>query len=110
MAGTEPDGITGAVLAFEQVAVVAAAAGVREAGVRAAKESRELVAALDAASAAAGGLMCGPALAGCADLLARRARVAEVQAADVADGMERAARTLTDADEEVARRVADAAG
>lgn len=110
MAETEPGGIAGAVLAFEQAAVAAAAAGVREAGARTAEEARELVAALDAASAAAGDLMCGPALAGCADLLARRARDAQARADDTAAGMERAVRFLVDVDEEVSASVADAAG
>lgn len=102
--------IAGALLAFEQVSVVASAAGVREAGVRTLEDTRGLVAALDAASAAAGHLVCGSALAECADLLARRARDLESEIDMVATGMERAMGTLVAADEEVARRVADVAG
>lgn len=102
--------VAGALLAFEQVAVVASAAGVRDAGARTLEDTRGLVAALDAASAAAGHLMCGPALAECAGLLARRARNLESESDTVAAGMERAMGTLVDADEEVARRVADVAG
>lgn len=103
-------GIAEALVAFEQTAVVAAAAGVRDAGVRTLEDTRGLVAALDAASAAAGHLVCGPALAECADLLARRARCLESESDGVAAGMERAMGALVEADEEVALRVADAAG
>ncbi|MDN5723138.1 MAG: hypothetical protein L0H20_09095 [Corynebacterium sp.] len=102
-------GVAGALVAFEQVAVVAAAAGVRDAGARTAEDVRELVAALDAAAVAASQLVCGPALAECADLLARRARDVHAESDTVAADMERAVGTLVDADEEVARHVADAA-
>ena len=103
-------GVAGALVAFEQVAVVGAAADVRRAGARTVEDTRELVAALEAASVAAGHLGCGPALAECADLLARRVRDVEAETDAVAAGMERAMGMLVEADEEGARRVADAAG
>jgi len=110
MADTVPGGIGGPVVAFEQAAGLGAADDVRAAGARTVDDTRGLVAALDAASAAATGLLCGPALAECASLLARRVRDVERETDGVAAGMERAAGGLVDADEEVARRVADAAG
>ena len=110
MADTVPGGIGGPLVAFEQAAVLGAADDVRAAGARTVDDTRGLVAALDAASAAATGLLCGPPLAECASLLARRVRDVERETDGVAAGMERAAGVLVDADEEVARRVADAAG
>lgn len=90
-------------------AVCAAAGAVRDSGTEVMDGTRGLVAALDAASAAAAGLVCGPALAACADLLARRARDLGARTDEVAAGMERAVGALIAADEEVAGRVADAA-
>lgn len=110
MADTGPGGIAGAVVAFDQTAVRGAADEVRAAGERTVEDTREMVAALEAASAAATGLLCAPALAECADLLARRARSVEAETEGVATGMESAAGVLAETDEEVARRVADAAG
>ena len=106
------------VLAFEQVAVTAEAARVREVGRALAECGVPLTAALEEASAVAaavqtggyGGLLAGGALAECAALLARRARDLERQTDRAADGMARAAGLLVAADEEVAGRVADAAG
>lgn len=112
-------GPLGAVLlAFEQTAVTLEAARVREAGIAVAHDAAGLVAALEEASAAAAGmgvggigaLLTGPALAECAALLARRARDLEAGSARTAEAMARAVGLLTDADEEVAGRVAGAAG
>ena len=126
MEGTGPDAgawgarqgrVASALLAFEQVAVGAEAARVREAGARMAEQAGELVAALEVASAAAAGvqigqqgLLTGPALAECAALLARRARDCAVETARIGDAMTRAAGLLADADGEVARDVGGAAG
>ncbi|MFN3340594.1 MAG: hypothetical protein ACK40Z_12920 [Dietzia sp.] len=126
MAGSEPGAgriagvgpVASALLAFERVAVVAEATRVREAGVRAAEQAGSLAAALEQAGAAAGGagagppggLLSGAALAECAALLARRARDAAVETEQVAECMESSAELLVEADEEVARRVAGAAG
>lgn len=110
MADTGVGGIGEALVAFEQIAVRTAAVGVRESGVEVVEGARGLVAALDAASVAATGMLSGPALAECADLLARRARDLEAEADTVAGGMERGVGTLVAADEEGAGRVADAAG
>lgn len=105
------------VLAFEQVAVTAEAARVREAGRELAEAAVSLSAALEAASAVAaaahaggGGLLTGGALAECAALLARRARDLEEETERSADGMARAAGLLAAADGEVAGRVAGAGG
>ncbi|UVE96638.1 hypothetical protein [Dietzia sp. B32] len=112
-------GPLGAVLlAFEQVAVTAEAARVREAGADTADSAAGLVAALEEASAAAAGmgagarttLLTGPALAECAALLARRAREHEAESRRIAQAMVRAAGLLVEADEEVARSVAGATG
>ena len=105
-------------VAFEQAAVTAEARRVREAGADTTESAASLVAALEEASAAAAGmgaggpavLLAGPALAECAALLARRARDLEAECARTADAMARAAGLLVDADEEVAGRVAGAAG
>lgn len=113
-----PGPVASALLTFEQRAVAAEAARVREAGVRAAERSGGLVAALEEASAAAagvraglsGGLLSGPALEECAGLLARRARAAVVDTDGIAGEMARASGLLAEADEEVARRVAGAGG
>lgn len=110
MAETGTDAIGEAVVAFEQVAVRAAAIGVRESGAGVVTEAWGLVAALEAASVAATGMLSGPALAECADLLARRARALETEADAVAEGMQRGVADLVAADEEGAGRVADAAG
>ncbi|AWH93130.1 hypothetical protein A6035_14170 [Dietzia lutea] len=104
------------VLAFEQVAVTAEAARVREAGRELAEGAVSLSAALEEASVVAaaaqaggaGGLLTGGALAECAALLARRARDLEEETERSADGMARAAGLLAAADEEVAGRVAGA--
>lgn len=106
------------ILAFEQTAVTVETARVREAGTDVAHDAAGLVAALEEASAAAAGmgvggigaLLTGPALAECAALLARRARDLEAGSARTAEAMARAAGLLVDADEEVAGRVAGAAG
>lgn len=105
------------VLAFEQAAVTAEAARVREAGRELAERAVSLSAALEEASAVAaaahaggGGLLTGGALAECAALLARRARDLEEETERSADGMARAAGLLGAADEEVAGRVAGAGG
>ncbi|MBM7229538.1 hypothetical protein JTP68_03195 [Dietzia cinnamea] len=105
------------VLAFEQAAVTAEAARVREAGRELAERAVSLSAALEEASAVAaaahaggGGLFTGGALAECAALLARRARDLEEETERSADGMARAAGLLAAADEEVAGRVAGAGG
>lgn len=105
------------VLAFEQAAVTAEAARVREAGRELAERAVSLSAALEEASAVAaaahaggGGLLTGGALAECAALLARRARDLAEETERSADGMARAAGLLTAADEEVAGRVAGAGG
>lgn len=105
------------VLAFEQAAVTAEAARVREAGRELAERAVSLSAALEEASAVAaaahaggGGLLTGGALAECAALLARRARDLEEETERSADGMARAAGLLAAADEEVAGRVAGAGG
>lgn len=108
--GPPPRGVTGALVAFDHAAGRAEAVLVRDAGERTRRRADDLVAALDAASAAAGGLICGPALAECADLLARRARALAEETEWVAGGMDRALDALVTADEEVARRVAGAAG
>ncbi|MGF0224758.1 hypothetical protein ACQR3Q_03190 [Dietzia natronolimnaea] len=103
-----------ALVAFERVAVVAEAARVREAGVRAAEQAGSLVAALEQAGAAAGGagppggVLSGATLSECAALLARRAREAAVETEQVAGRMESAAELLVGVDEEVARGVAGA--
>ncbi|MGX1597680.1 hypothetical protein ACWIDS_11525 [Dietzia maris] len=105
-------------LAFEEVAVTAEAARVREAGADTADSAAGLVAALEEASAAAAGLaaggqgalLTGPALAECAALLARRARDHEAESRRIAEAMTRAAGLLVEADEEVAHGVAGAAG
>ena len=105
-------------LAFEQVAVTAEAARVREAGAVTVDSAAGMVSALAEASAAAAGmaaggagaLLTGPALAECAALLARRARDHEAQSRRIAEAMTRAAGLLVEADEEVARGVAGAAG
>lgn len=116
---TAEAGPLGAVLlAFEQTAVTAEAARVRDAGVDTAASAADLVAALEEASAAAAGmaaggavaLLTGPALAECADLLARRAREHEAQSRRIAEAMARAAGLLAEADEEVARGVTGTAG
>ncbi|MFN3600284.1 MAG: hypothetical protein ACK4UY_02710 [Dietzia sp.] len=113
-AGAGP--VAAALVAFERVAVVAEAARVREAGVRAAEQAGTLVAALEQAGAAAGGagppggLLSGAALAECAALLERRARDAAVETEQVAERMGSAVEQLSQADEEVAHRVAGAAG
>lgn len=108
--GPPTGGVTGALVAFDHAAGRAAAMVIREAGERTRRQADGLVAALDAASAAAGGLVCGPALAECADLLARRARALAEETVGTADGMDLALGALVGADEEVARRVAGAAG
>src|SRR5699024_5310312 len=110
MADTVPGGSGGPVVAFEQAAVLGAADDVRGAGARTVDAPGELGAALDAASAAAPGLLRAPALAECASRRARRVRDVERETDGVAAGRERAAGVLVDAEEEVARRVADAAG
>ena len=105
-------------LAFEQVAVTAEAARVREAGAVTVDSAAGLVSALAEASAATvgvaaggpGALLTGPALAECAALLARRSREHEAQSRLIAEAMTRAAGLLVEADEEVARGVAGAAG
>ncbi|MDV8001652.1 hypothetical protein [Rhodococcus sp. IEGM 1408] len=110
--------VASALLAFEQVAVAAEAGRVREAGARVAERAGELIAALEEASAAAsgvqagvsGGLLSGPALAECAELLARRARAVATDTEGIAGEMERASGLLAEADEEGARRVAGAGG
>ncbi|MEH6820836.1 MAG: hypothetical protein V7706_12905 [Dietzia psychralcaliphila] len=131
-AGVGPEAVAGpvaaALMAFERVAVVAEATRVREAGVRAAEqagsltavlgETSSLAAALDEACAAAGGAGAGPpggvlsgaALEECAALLARRAQDSAVETEQIAERMESAAQLLLETDEEVARRVAGAAG
>lgn len=105
-------------LAVDRLAVVGEAIRVREVGERASTDATELVSALEEASAAAsgmaaavpGGLISGPALAECAALLARRARDCAAATDRIAEGMTRAVGLLAEADEEVARGVADAAG
>lgn len=112
-------GAVGAMLlAFEQVAVTAEVARVREAERELAEGAVSLSAALEEASAVAaatraggpGGLLAGGVLAECAALLTRRARDLEEQTARSADAMARAAGLLVAQDEEVAGRVAGAAG
>ncbi|MFL0577783.1 hypothetical protein [Dietzia sp. 179-F 9C3 NHS] len=83
---------------------------IADAGERARQRADVLAAALEAAATAASGLACGPALAECAVLLARRARDLAGDTAAIAEGIDRALATLGRADEEVARRVAGAAG
>lgn len=110
--------VAAALVAFERVAVVAEAARVREAGVRAADQAGSLAAALEQAAAAAGGTGAGPpggvlsgaALAECAALLARRARDEAEETEQIAGRMESAAELLVGVDEEVARGVAGAGG
>lgn len=119
MAGSSGSGpVAAALVAFERVAVVAEAARVREAGVRAADQAGSLAAALEQAAAAAGGTGAGPpggvlsgaALAECAALLARRARDGVQETEQLAGRMESAAELLVGVDEEVARGVAGAGG
>lgn len=110
--------VAAALVAFERVAVVAEAARVREAGVRAADQAGSLAAALEQAVAAAGGTGAGPpggvlsgaALAECAALLVRRARDGVQETEQLAGRMESAAELLVGVDEEVARGVAGAGG
>lgn len=83
---------------------------IADAGVRARQRADVLAAELEAAAESAGGLACGPALAECAALLARRARDLAGDTGAIAEGIDRALATLGRADEEVARRVAGAAG
>lgn len=117
-AAAAPGPLGAVVLAFEQVAVTAEAARVREAGRELAEGAASLSAALEEASAVAaaaqaggaGGLLTGGALAECAALLARRARDLEEETDRMAGGMARSAGLLVAADEEVAGRVAGAAG
>lgn len=105
-------------LAVDRLAVVSEAIRVREVGERVSTDATELVSALEEASAAAsgvagavpGGLISGPALAECAALLARRARDCAAETDRIAEDMTRAVGLLVEADEEVARGVADAAG
>ncbi|WP_146166318.1 hypothetical protein [Dietzia psychralcaliphila] len=128
VAGAGVGPVAAALVAFERVAVVAEATRVREAGVRAAEqagslaavlgETSSLAAALGEASAAAGGagaappggVLSGAALEECAALLARRAQDSAVETEQIAERMESAAQLLLETDEEVARRVAGAAG
>ncbi|WP_344392941.1 hypothetical protein [Dietzia cercidiphylli] len=119
MAGSSGSGpVAAALVAFERVAVVAEAARVREAGVRAADQAGSLAAALEQAAAAAGGTGAGPpggvlsgaALAECAALLVRRARDGVQETEQIAGRMESAAELLVGVDEEVARGVAGAGG
>lgn len=110
MTETGAGAIGAAMVEVEQAAIRAEASGVRQSGAHVVEHAAGLAAALDAASAAAAGMLSGPALAECADLLARRARALEAEADSVADGMERGVGTLVAADEEGAGRVADAAG
>lgn len=106
------------VVAVEQAEVAAEAGCVRDAGDDAAGHAKELVAALEEASAAAagvrvgavGGLLTGAALAECAAVLARRAADTAAETAALADAMTRAAGLLVEVDGEVAHRVAGAAG
>lgn len=105
-------------LAVDRLAVVGEAIRIREAGAEATERSAGLVAVLEEASAAAsgmaaavpGGLISGPALAECAALLARRARDCAAATDRIAEDMTRAVGFLAEADVEVARGVADAAG
>ena len=98
--------------------VAAAADRVRGVGGTASAETTELVRALEDASAAASGwagvgpapLLSGPALAECAALLARRARDLVAETDRIAEHMVSAARHLDAVDQEVAGRVAGAAG
>ena len=116
--GPEPDHGGAGLLAFQQVAVLGQAVRIREAGEAGATRSAELVGALEEASAAAsgmaaavpGGVTCGPALAECAALLARRARDSAEETRRVAGAMTRGVGLLTGEDEEVAFRVSRAAG
>ena len=113
-----PDHGGAGLLAFQRAAVLGQADRVREAGEAGATRSAELVGALEEASAAAsgmaasvpGGLICGPALAECAALLARRARDSAEETDRIAGAMTRGAGLLAEVDEEVARRVSRAAG
>ena len=116
--GSAPDQGGAGLLAFQQAAVLGQAVRIREAGEAGATRSAELVGALEEASAAAsgmaasvpGGLICGPALAECAALLARRARDSAEETDRIAGAMTRGAGLLAEVDEEVARRVSRAAG
>ena len=116
--GLGPDHGGAGLLAFQRAAVLGQADRVREAGEAGATRSAELVGALEEASAAAsgmassvpGGLICGPALAECAALLARRARDSAEETDRIAGVMTRGAGLLAEVDEEVARRVSRAAG
>lgn len=117
--GAQQVGPLGSVLVeFESVAVAAAAERIRVVGAEAAVGAERLVAVLEDASAAAAGSgaggpvapLSGPALAECAALLARRARDLDERCDGTAEAMRRAAGTLEEADEEVARRVTGTAG
>lgn len=116
--GSAPDQGGAELLAFQQAAVLGQAVRIREAGGSGAARSAELVGALEEASAAAsgmaasvpGGLICGPALAECAALLARRARDSAEESDRIAGAMTRGVGLLAEADEEVARRVSRTAG
>ncbi|GAA3511672.1 hypothetical protein [Dietzia aurantiaca] len=116
--GSAPGQGGAGLLAFQQAAVLGQAVRIREAGEAGATRSVELVGALEEASAAAsgmaaavpGGVICGPALAECAALLARRARDSAEESKRIAGSMTRGAGLLAEADEEVANRVSRAAG
>lgn len=105
-------------VAFDQIAVSGGAARVRDAGSQTGQSAADLVAALEEASAAAagvqvgaaGGLLSGPALAECAALLARRAADHVAETDGMAGRMIGGAALLAEVDEEVAHRVAGAAG
>lgn len=115
-AAAESVPVGAALLAFERVAVVGQAIRLRGAGAAGAVHAAELVAALEEASAAAsgmaaampGGMLCGPALAECAALLARRARDCAAETDRIAEDMTRTSGLLATADEEGARGVAEA--
>ncbi len=114
MAESRRDGVAGALLAVEEVGARAVAARLRETGEQVATDAGTLADALDAAAGAAagvaGGLVCGAALAECADLLSRRAGDCRDEVEGVAHGMDRALTMLAEADQEVARRVGGRAG
>lgn len=106
----EAEALPGAPLVVGPDDARAQARRIADAGERARQRADVLAAALEAAAAAAGGLACGPALAECAALLARRTSDLAGDTGAIAEGIDRALATLDRADEEVARRVAGAAG
>lgn len=116
--GPSPGPIEAALLAFDRDAVAGQAVRIREVGERMPSDAASLVAALEEASAAAAGmagalatgLSSGAALAECAALLARRARDCADGNRRIAEDMTHSADLLADVDEEVAGRVAGAAG